>query len=964
MHPAGVKNSKAHRDAHGGGSEPVGCSGDHPAPGRVQVEGYVGGSRTGPGTMTATFTVTPADASCRALLLGLTANRASISPRTGAERTVTVKAVAVGDLKVYVYCTYPRLRSDIEPAVFTVRDPACGEALAVTAAGVARRGRWAAGCTSSQRGNAQTPYYARYYTFALAAESDVTVALAPDNDAPAYLDLVPPAGVGVEAQRAEGLDPRISAAGLPAGKYTIETTHRDPRTAGGFAITVTAASAAAAPAAVTVTGLAARHDATVGRLFSLSSFGFEPKEAVPSVKSVTVSGQPAAPSDLPLTPAHLNGTAWAVGTPTRAGVYTVVFAFTQPGREDTRSIIVDVACPDDHTQRSDRTCEPPAVPACTKALGVVVSGVLEGSGSWDSGCTLPAVRRSGGPFYAKHHMFTLAVDAAVTIDVASRHTDAYLFLLKGHGPGGATLRLDNDSGAGRDARLANISLPAGAYTVTATTKDPERVGNFNVRVDAVVPLTLKGLDSSYPATVDELFSDGFTYRPAAAVLAEPSVTPSGLTLTRVDLAGGAGLAGTPTRAGTYTVTLTFTQRAHTDTATFKITAKCPEGKAPSHTGDRTCVPLETMPTGCAATALEDRGRTWWGRLAVRAPFNSYGSAAGAGCTSLSQSGRRAAYWKFSVPSHAAERLYGTIALKPVLASQSRPGQKPPPPPLVGSGGTPSVTLWKLHSGGPAPTGPGRAQRRVQRVASAVARQGADPVITRALPGGDYLIEVAPTQSTVTGGKYELAVTFPTAARVHRDVQNVGNTKPRGDGMDLGDFLDARGSLAKSRSMSPSDPSDPTSPTHPWLAFNADWCSVPSSWQVHLLQAIINSLSPHVRRDLARYIVQQPSFGGVTVPFYYACLRHDFNWRNLHRVKHFFGHDDPSVWNSTVRDDADERFKQDLLVLCNANQDGQPTVPNSWDWTLSRTSLRKCEEVAGKFKLGVETVLFTGINYVH
>ena len=182
-------------------------------------------------------------------------------------------------------------------------------------------------------------------------------------------------------------------------------------------------------------------------------------------------------------------------------------------------------------------------------------------------------------------------------------------------------------------------------------------------------------------------------------------------------------------------------------------------------------------------------------------------------------------------------------------------------------------------------------------------------------------------------------------------------------MTLAQFHDTRGSLAKSRYTVRSDPSDPASPTHPWLPFNADWCSVPPSWQVNLLQAIINAVASS-DVDIARYIVQEPNFGGVTVPFYYGCLRHDFNWRNLHRVKHHLDYTASGVWNGAVIAEADERLRQDLIVLCNANQPGEPEVPDTWDWTLSMDNKRKCKKVANYFWVGVSTVAFPTIQYDH
>ena len=224
-------------------------------PERVQIVGFAGGSRTGPGTMTATFTVAPADATCRALLLGRTANRASISPRTGSRRTVTVTAAAIDDINVYVSCAHATLKPSTKRAVFTVR-PACE--LPITADGNPVPGTWTTACTSSQRGNAQTPYYAKRYTFTLAAAAAVTVDLS-SQQTDAYLILLSGHGadgaVVASNDNAAGdtRDARLSV-DLAAGDYTIEATTSRARSTGGFTLTATAA-AAPAPAACPTTDL-------------------------------------------------------------------------------------------------------------------------------------------------------------------------------------------------------------------------------------------------------------------------------------------------------------------------------------------------------------------------------------------------------------------------------------------------------------------------------------------------------------------------------------------------------------------------------------------------------------------------------------------------------------------------------------------------------------------------------------
>ena len=54
---------------------------------------------------------------------------------------------------------------------------------------VTRRGTWSAtdSCRSSQRGNAQTPYYAKHYTFTLHADAGVAIDLSSSRDTFLYV---------------------------------------------------------------------------------------------------------------------------------------------------------------------------------------------------------------------------------------------------------------------------------------------------------------------------------------------------------------------------------------------------------------------------------------------------------------------------------------------------------------------------------------------------------------------------------------------------------------------------------------------------------------------------------------------------------------------------------------------------------------------------------------------------------
>ena len=354
---------------------------------------------------------------------------------------------------------------------------------------------------------------------------------------------------------------------LAAGDYAVEVT-TTARATGTFTIAVSAVDAEQ-PEPATVSGLEASYDATVDAPFSVG-FNYQPDDAQVSV-SVSPSGFSLQESDRS---GLFAGSAGLAGTPRHADTYTVTLELTQPGRVDRHTFTVVASCAQDHTQQSDRSC---VAPVCTAPLGggSVGSGVLEGSGSWESGCVLPAGRRSGnGTYYAKHYTFTLTDTARVTIDLTSDE-NTYLFLLSGHGPDGAKLRHDDDDGDGYDSRLSDVSLTAGDYTITATTYGRERTGSFEVQLQAYIPLVVTGLDESYDGTFGEMWSFGFTYEPAAAVVSVKSVSPPGPTLNSYAHSGFAGLADIPTHTGTHTVTLAFTQHDRVDERMFTITVTCP-----------------------------------------------------------------------------------------------------------------------------------------------------------------------------------------------------------------------------------------------------------------------------------------------------------------------------------------------------------------------------------------------------
>ena len=295
--------------------------------------------------------------------------------------------------------------------------------------------------------------------------------------------------------------------------------------------------------------------------------------------------------------------------------------------------------------------------------------------------------------------------------------------------------------------------------------------------------------------------------------------------------------------------------------------------------------------------------------------------------------------------------------------------------LMTAGGAPSLTLWKVLSSHP---GTGRT---VSFKGTSPSTRHSEPLVERTLSAGTYLIELAPSTPVTTQEQFVLTTELPTAERTHADVQNVGNTGLGGAGMTLGQFLDARGSLIygahpDADPTRATDPFYPPSSNYPWLPFTTDRCSIPPAWILHLaedaadraaaLAGPLGWLAAYYLLPNADEIQDNPQFGGETVPFVYGCMRHDFNWRNLHRVKHHFEYDTATgTWNSTVRKDADARLGTDLNVLCKANQTDAPEASTHFSWELPNSeAIRRCKQASNAVKSALGIVRFDWIGYDH
>ena len=595
---------------------------------------------------------------------------------------------------------------------------------------------------------------------------------------------------------------------------------------------------------------------------------------------------------------------------------------------------------------------------CTAVMGSLAHGAqtVVRTLTSDSRCT-SAQRLAGGsaPFHARWHTFILDAGAWMTLglepaDSGNAALDTYLMLLDGHGSGGSVLHRHNNL-YGDATRLDDIWLPAGHYTIEATTALSNATGNYRLTVRVDQDPRIGGLPTAIGAHAGIGRKLRFNYQPTTATVIAGTPDASRLSTAVTAVHGAAALEITPRRTGTITLPVTVTHAGRSGTHEIVIKTTCPPGHVGGSGG--TCTPRNTyLAADCVPAPLH--GTRPWGRLEQSGHYRDYAAVSTGNCASLTHTGR-AKFYRFQL----RHDLPVLLRVRDERATLS--GLK--------GGGSPSLSLWRYKS--PAST-TGDEYRSLRLIANVGTGSEAALQIEQTLNAGTYLIEISPSQPvTQSVWAFELLTMLPTAQKAYADVMNLGNTGLNDSGMTLGSFLDARGSLLygahpnadKTRAE---DPFYPASPNYPWLPFTTDRCSIPlANW-------------PIVSQALSEFnLVDHPSFGGLKlrylpriggtdVPFVYGCMRHDFNWRNLHRVLTHYEYDtQQGVWNNGVRIEANDRFGQDLEVLCKANQPGAVDRSRHFDWTLkSKKALDECLGLATVFKQAVGGVPLSLIRYDH
>ncbi len=207
-------------------------------------------------------------------------------------------------------------------------------------------------------------------------------------------------------------------------------------------------------------------------------------------------------------------------------------------------------------------------PPCPESLGVLSGTIVTTSGTWTTAAECASTHRTGR--YARFYRVTLSQSAQVTITLESAR-DTYLYLLEGSTTTSPVVDSNDDVAFGnRNSRVIK-TLPAGTYTVEATTYGTGQTGNFTIRFrkgTAAPPSTVgRTVYVGGSTTVDVSGQfwgavDSYTASSSNSAVATASVT--GLTLTITGVA-----------AGSATITVTASNAMGSATQTYAVTVTDP-----------------------------------------------------------------------------------------------------------------------------------------------------------------------------------------------------------------------------------------------------------------------------------------------------------------------------------------------------------------------------------------------------
>ena len=342
-------------------------------------------------------------------------------------------------------------------------------------------------------GDCASPNYAgrlaRYYSFTLGQAGSVEIDLV-SSAFDTFLALRE--GTGVEGRLVtsdddggQGTNSRIGTE-LPAGTYTIEATSYATGVTGAFTLTVTGAGGgggggcalddlgALSGTATRVGNLGGDCESPnySGRLARYYSFTLGQAESV-EIDLVSSAfdtflalrvGTDAAGRLVSTDDDGGQGTNSRIGTELPAGTYTIEATSYATGVTGAFTLTATAAGGGG------------GVGCALDDLGAL-SGTATRVGNLGDDCTSP--NYSGR--LARYYSFTLGQAGSVTVNLFSSAFDTFLTLRAGAGVSGRLVASDDDGGQGTNSRIGT-ELPAGTYTIEATSYGPGVTGAFSLTV--------------------------------------------------------------------------------------------------------------------------------------------------------------------------------------------------------------------------------------------------------------------------------------------------------------------------------------------------------------------------------------------------------------------------------------------------------------------------------------------------
>ena len=426
---------------------------------------------------TVTPTVNHSGAS-HAIKLGGVADADGVINLNVGSNVITVEVTAEDGQTTQTY-TVTVTRQDASPLA---ADP-CTGSLGTLSGTISQAGAWADDCQSEVSGRG----YARYYTFNLAQDTEVTINLTSSVDTYLYLredDATSGTALHDNDDIENGnLNSRI-VANLETGTYTIEATTYAADTTGNFTLNVsgggqTPVATGCTPMSLTLPASGVPGSWTddcqsqvSGRgyaryyTFTLTSDGQVTIDLTSSVDTYLYLREDEATSGTAL---HDNDDIESGNRNSRivatlsAGTYTI--EATTYAEDTTGNFTLNVS----------GGGQTPVATGCTPtSLTLPASGE---SGSWADDCQ----SQVSGRGYARYYTFTLTSDVQVTIDLTSS-VDTYLYLRGDDATSGTSLHSNDDIESGNLNSRIVANLETGTYTIEATTYAQATTGSFTLGV--------------------------------------------------------------------------------------------------------------------------------------------------------------------------------------------------------------------------------------------------------------------------------------------------------------------------------------------------------------------------------------------------------------------------------------------------------------------------------------------------